>query len=282
MTDTDAETGQRDYHSNFSSASNFDNDWDSDDEEPPTGGGSGESSDELSPPLFVQFSFTLSQDKEDIVSVPVKRLPTCLSEILQDETIPDPEQELRLDWLGLRLDIVCMTLPRDLRCLTENMGSLRSTSLCSTISFRDSKSLEEDVLSTGGGCEEDDQVSVTDILSHLPAYQHKAVSDIKEELNWMLMDEIAFALCRTFPPSYHTLDFVSKHVQASARERKGSVVEVVGLDFVFGPEKSLEKFKEIFGQVSLHACLLKQVKEFYYIGKSLSQLSRWIASCKYF
>jgi hypothetical protein len=260
-TDTDAETGQRDYHSNFSSASNFENDWDSEDEEP-----TGESSDELSPPLFVQFSFTLSQDKEDIVSVPVKRLPTCLSEIFQDEAIPDPEQDLRLDCLGLRLDIVCMTLPRDLRCLTENIGSLRSTSLCSTVSFRDSKSLEEDAVSLGGG-EEEDGASVSDILSHLPAYQHKAVTDIKEELNWMLMDEIAFALCRTYPPSYQTLDFVSKHVQASARERRGSVVEVVGLDFVFGPEKSLEKFREIFGHISLHACLLKQVEEFYYIGE---------------
>ena len=159
-----------------------------------------------------------------------------------------------------------MTLSRDLRCLTENIGSLRSTSLCSTISFRDSKSMEEDVMSLGGA-EDDDGTSGTDILAHLPAYQHRAVTDIREELNWMLMDEIAFALCKTYPPSYQTLDFVSKHVQASARERKGSVVEVVGLDFVFGAEKSLEKFRDIFGHVSLHSCVLKQVEEFYFIGK---------------
>ena len=80
LTDTDAETGQRDYHSNFSSASNFENDWDSEDEEP-----TGESSDELSPPLFIQFSFTLSQGHEDIISVPVRRLPSCLAEIFQVE-----------------------------------------------------------------------------------------------------------------------------------------------------------------------------------------------------
>ena len=38
--------------------------------------------------------------------------------------------------------------------------------------------------------------SSSEVLSHLPTYQHKAVLDIREELNWMLMDEIAFALSR--------------------------------------------------------------------------------------
>ena len=54
---------------------------------------------------------------------PIKHLPTCLAEILQDDTIPDPEQELDIESLGLRLDLVCMTLPKQIE--TENFASLR-------------------------------------------------------------------------------------------------------------------------------------------------------------
>ena len=39
--------------------------------------------DEFSPPLFIQFSLAISQDREDIVCAPVKHLPTCLGEIFQ-------------------------------------------------------------------------------------------------------------------------------------------------------------------------------------------------------
>ena len=48
--------------------------------------------------------------------------------MFQDESIPDAEQELDMESLGLRLDLVCMTLPRVLESLTENFASLRSTS----------------------------------------------------------------------------------------------------------------------------------------------------------
>ena len=49
-----------------------------------------------------------------------------------------------MESLGLRLDLVCMTLPRVLESLTENFASLRSTSLCSSTSYRDSSSLTDD------------------------------------------------------------------------------------------------------------------------------------------
>ena len=62
--------------------------------------------------------------------------------MFQDESIPDPEQELDMESLGLRLDLVCMTLPRV--TITENFASLRSTSLCSSTSYRDSNSLTDD------------------------------------------------------------------------------------------------------------------------------------------
>ena len=86
------------------------------------------------------------QESEDIVCSPVRALPTCLADLLQDPTVPDPEQELNMTTLGLRLDLVCMTLPKQLDSLTSNLASLRSTSLCSSTSYRDSTSLPDDDL----------------------------------------------------------------------------------------------------------------------------------------
>ena len=263
VTETEIETGQRDIQSSFSSASHFEQEWDSDDEY--------READEFSPPLFIQFSFSLSQKKEDIISVPVNYLPSCLCEIFQDKNIPDPEQDLFSDVLGLRIDIVCMTIPFEMKNILEIIGGLRSTSLCSSMSCRDSRSVPDDDFDIDDTRGED---ADPDNLSHLPSYQHKAVLDIKDELNWMLMDEIAFALCKSSELSHQTLDFVTKHVQASTRERPGSFVESIDLEFVFGSEKSIDKFKEQFNGVSLNGYLLKQEAEFYYLGKKYIKIEK--------
>ena len=90
-----------------------------------------------------------------------------------------------MESLGLRLDLVCMTLPRVLEGLAENfarycldneisphliLASLRSTSLCSSTSYRDSGSLTDDDQFEVGSIEEDVR-SGCDVLAHLPEYQ---------------------------------------------------------------------------------------------------------------
>ena len=261
QTETEIETAQRDFHSSLSFVSQSEEEWDSDDDE------IDRDSDEFSPPLFIQFSFSISQENQDIISVPVSYLPSCMCEIFQDKNLPDPEQDILVGALGLRIDIVCMTLPQSVRNITENVGTLRSTSLCSTSSFRNSRSAPEEDLADIHDLIGDD-IGSEDILSHLPAYQHKAVMDIKDELNWMLMDEIGFALSKSSPLTYQTLDFICKHVQASTRDRPGSMMEAVELEFVFGKETSLGKFKELFGKINVQGFVLKQEKEFYYLGKN--------------
>jgi len=264
MTETEIETGRRDVQSSLSSVSHFEQEWDSDDDDLDRGDAA---ADEFSPPLFIQFSFSISQNREDIVSVPVNYLPSCLCEIFQDKNIPDPEQDIGFAALGLRIDIVCMTLPKGVRTLTDNIGGLRSTSLCSTMSCRDSRSMMEDNIDIEDILE-DDVGTDSDALSHLPTYQHKAVMDIKEELNWMLMDERAFALSKSPLLTFQTLDFISTHVQASTRERPGSMMETIDLEFVFGSEKSMGKFKELFGKITVQGFLLKKEGEFYYLDRA--------------
>ena len=95
-----------------------------------------------------------------------------------------------MESLGLRLDLVCMTLPRVLEGLAENFAryidldsyidneilshlilvSLRSTSLCSSTSYRDSGSLTDEDQFEVGSIEEDVR-SGCDVLAHLPEYQ---------------------------------------------------------------------------------------------------------------
>ena len=254
---TDVETNVREENmSVMSNLETVDMDDDEDEEEH-------EETDDFSPPLFIQFSLAISQDKEDIVCAPVKHLPTCLSEIFQDDSIPDAEQELDIESLGLRLDLVCMTLPKALESLTENFACLRSTSLCSSTSYRDSNSLTDDEQYEIGSIEEDLN-SGSDVLAHLPEFQHHAVDSVLEEMKWMLRDEIAFALTKTMPLSQQTLEFVRNHVQSSVN-KSGSYVETVDLNFVFGTQVSLDKFKENFLNMEVHGFILKEEGDFYYI-----------------
>ena len=201
------------------------------------------------------------QESEDIVCSPVRALPTCLADLLQDPTVPDPEQELNMTTLGLRLDLVCMTLPKQLDSLASNLASLRSTSLCSSTSYRDSTSLPDDDL----GGELDEEVnSGSDVLAHLPEYQHRAVTSVLEEMRWMLRDEVAFAKTKSMPLSHQTLEFVRNHVQSSV-DKTGSLVDSLDLNFVFGSKESLPKFKESFQQLELNGFVLREVGDYYHL-----------------
>ena len=163
--------------------------------------------------------------------------------------------------LGLRLDLVCMTLPKQLDSLTTNLASLRSTSLCSSTSYRDSTSLPDDDL---GGDLDEEVNSGSDVLAHLPEYQHRAVTSVLEEMRWMLRDEVAFAKTKSMPLSEQTLEFVRNHVQSSV-DKPGSFVDSLDLNFVFGSKESLPKFKESFQQLELNGFVLREVGNFYHL-----------------
>ena len=83
------------------------------------------------------------------------------------------------------------------------------------------------------GSIEEDLQSGSDVLAHLPEYQHRAVLSVLDEMKWMLRDEIAFALTKTPEMTSGTLEFVRNHVQGSVG-KSGSSVETVDLNFVFG------------------------------------------------
>lgn len=59
-----------------------------------------------------------------------------------------------------------------------------------------------------------------------------------------MRDEIAAFLLDTFPLDKNTLAFVANHV-ANSPDRPSCLMERVPLQFVYGPERSLEHFLQV-------------------------------------
>ena len=109
----------------------------------------------------------------------------------------------------------------------------------------------------------------------------QAVMDIKDEVNWMLKDEIAFALSKSSSLSKQTMEFICRHVQTSSRIKPGSRMDTIDLEFVFGSEKSFQKFKEHFGKINLQGIFMKKEDDFYYLGNTFYVLIDFISWYRY-
>lgn len=75
------------------------------------------------------------------------------------------------------------------------------------------------------------------------------------QIRWLLNDEIVSALRHSQPITIDTLNRVATHVYSS-QGRPSCLCEVVPLQFVFGSENSLERFREVRQASSLHLSLL--------------------------
>jgi len=88
-------------------------------------------------PLFLHLSCSIRFHSE-LSSIPIKLMPTCFTEIVQ--RINDGKErylaELSLDDLKVTLDIICLSLPKEvLEVSLERYPALRTTSYCSASTF---------------------------------------------------------------------------------------------------------------------------------------------------
>jgi hypothetical protein len=67
-----------------------------------------------------------------------------------------------------------------------------------------------------------------------------------------MRDEIAAFMLDTFPLDKSTLAFVASHV-ANSPDRPSCLMECVPLQFVYGPERSLEHFLQV-RNACVHKC----------------------------
>ncbi|XP_034149809.1 KICSTOR complex protein SZT2 isoform X1 [Esox lucius] len=227
------------------------------------------------PPLFVHLTCSVNM-KSCHGSMPITTLPTCLGEVITCLENADALQAVDLNDMSVTLDIFVLTLPLEIEAMQSDFTHNRYTSESSVSltrspgqpsSYRSDEELmgNLDGLRGLGG----DGVG-GDPLSMLPMPHKLAVLATMDEIRWLLEDEMVSSLRHSRVITSSTLQKVSDHVSRSSG-RPGCCCQVVPLQFVFGPEQSLEKFKEEFRRMSFPGYLLNgEWDNFYYM--SLSRL----------
>ncbi|XP_066518983.1 KICSTOR complex protein SZT2 [Hoplias malabaricus] len=225
------------------------------------------------PPLFVHLVCSISV-KSSHGSMPVRTLPTCLSELISCLEDAESLQYIDLNELSVTLDIFVLTLPLEIEVMSHDPHHTRYTSESSVSMNRSpgqpsSYRSDEELMENLDGLRGFGMDGMTgDPLSKLPVPHKQAVLATMDEIRWLLEDEIVSALRHSSVLSSSILQKVSDHVCRSSG-RPGCHHETVPLQFVFGPEQSLEKFKEEFRRLSFPGYLINAVKQdFHYISLS--------------
>ncbi|KAF7203797.1 KICSTOR complex protein SZT2 isoform X2 [Nothobranchius furzeri] len=222
------------------------------------------------PPLFVHVTCSVNM-KSSHGSMPIQTLPTCLGEIISCLENSNVLSSVDLSELSVTLDVFVLTLPLDIEVMTDfhhnRYTSESSVSLNRSPAQPSSYHSDEelDSLKAAGS------IGVAgDPLSKLPLPHKFAILATIDEIRWLLEDEIVSALRHSRVISSATLHKVAEHVFCS-NSRPHCHCEDVPLQFVFGPELSLEKFKEEFRRISFSGYSLNAEQDnFYYM--SLSRL----------
>lgn len=211
-------------------------------------------------PLFLQLNCSV-RNRSSLSSTPVKLLPTCVTEIMQNF---DNYEDYKVT-----LDIICLYLPKEvLEVSIDCIPGLRTTSFCSA-SPHGSLGTEHSN-SIGNGTDFSDVEAVQAGLSHLPHYQYTAIINLKEEIDWLLQDETATALLDKSSPTEDSLNFVARHV-AESNDRSSCYTEKVPLHFVFPSENSVPKFLDELTKLEINRYCIRQEGKFFYFVKNLEQ-----------
>ncbi|XP_056893432.1 KICSTOR complex protein SZT2 isoform X1 [Takifugu flavidus] len=234
------------------------------------------------PPLFVHVTCSVNV-KSCHGSMPVRTLPTCLGEVISCLENAAALQRLNLNELSVTMDLFVLTLPVEIEVMADfhhnRYTSESSISLNRSPGQPSSYRSDEELMAVldsmrGSGA---DGVSC-DPLSKLPLPHKLAILATMDEIRWMLEDQIVSALLHSGTVSSATLQKVAAHiVHSSGRPHCHS--EDVPLQFVFGPEQSLEKFREEFRRISLCGYVLNAEQDnFYFMSLSRHHPQRIQAS----
>uniref|UniRef100_A0A8D3B9F7 SZT2 subunit of KICSTOR complex n=1 Tax=Scophthalmus maximus TaxID=52904 RepID=A0A8D3B9F7_SCOMX len=182
------------------------------------------------PPLFVHITCSVNM-KSCHGSMPIQTLPTCLCEIISCLENAEDLQSVDLNELSVTLDIFVLTLPLEIDVIGD---------------FHHNRYTSESSVSLNR--------SPGQPSSYRSDEELMTVLDSLRGIRWLLEDEIVSALRHSQVISLATLQKVAEHVLHSSG-RPHCHCEDVPLQFVFGPEQSLEKFKEASTQTHTQCVL---------------------------
>ncbi|KAJ3640250.1 hypothetical protein Zmor_003559 [Zophobas morio] len=209
-------------------------------------------------PLFLHLVCTLRHNGQ-VCNTPVRLLPTCLGELTEsiDTTAVIDKKKVQVT-----LDIFCLTLPTEVQnVITEySAQGLRTTSFSSD-GFQPSIASTTSETSVLG--------EISEPLMNLPENQKNAIILLRDEIKWLLKDEIATALLDIDSVTMNTLDYIMRHV-AESTTRFSCIMDIINLNFVFGSGQSQAKFIEEFTKMKISNYKLVQEEELYYLAKDNS------------
>nr|CAH7745694.1 unnamed protein product [Callosobruchus chinensis] len=193
-------------------------------------------------PLFLHLICTLKIGYGEQSHTSVRVIPTCLGELIQN--LEPSIQSLEKRNLHVTLDMLCLTLPSDVENIISDYSSngLRSTSFCSD-GFQPSISSN---VSDGSFMPE-----ISEPLKRLSENQLKSVLKIRDEIKWLLRDEICTALLDSEPVTMDTLNYVIAHVSDSTSFGASCALDRINLNFVYSTGQSYEKFLEEFQRLTV-------------------------------
>ncbi|XP_067324031.1 KICSTOR complex protein SZT2 isoform X1 [Anolis sagrei] len=222
------------------------------------------------PPLFMHLTCSVKLRSQHS-SMPVRSLPTCLGEVLGCLENCKAPQTIDLSDLCVTLDIFVLTLSLEIE-MENDLHHNRYTSE-SSVSFNRSPGRPSSFRSDEEFMHSLDRIplAVDDghpALSNLPGVHREAIEATMTEIRWLLDDEIVSALRHSSPVTVDTLNRVATHVYSS-QGRPSCHCEAVPLQFVFGPENSLERFREEFQRMTIPGYVLNaEGNDFYYVSIS--------------
>ncbi|XP_032381667.1 KICSTOR complex protein SZT2 isoform X2 [Etheostoma spectabile] len=230
------------------------------------------------PPLFVHFICSVNV-KSCHGSMPIQTLPTCLGEVISCLENAEALQSVDVNDLSVTLDIFVLTLPVEIEVMADfhhnRYTSESSVSLNRSPGQPSSYRSDEELMVVYDNLRGASVDGVSgDPLSKLPLPHQSAILATMDEIRWLLEDEIVSALRHSRVISSATLQKVAEHVLRSSG-RPHCRCEDVPLQFVFGPEQSLEKFKEEFRRMSFSGYVLNgEQGSFYYMSLSRLHIQR--------
>ncbi|XP_030063288.1 KICSTOR complex protein SZT2 isoform X2 [Microcaecilia unicolor] len=218
------------------------------------------------PPLFIHLICSVTVRNQQ-GSMPISTLPTCLGEVISCLENSQFIRSIDLNDFTVTLDIYILTLPLEIEVLTSDVQHNRYTSDSSVTFARSpgqSSSLrsDEEMLHTleRFPSREEDRHSA---LSRLPIIQRQAIEITMTQIQWLLEDEIVSALRHSRFITTAILRKVANHVYDS-QDHPNCRSELVLLQFVFGCDHSLEKFKEEFRRMNLPGYVINEEEDDYH------------------
>ncbi|XP_028404501.1 KICSTOR complex protein SZT2-like [Dendronephthya gigantea] len=244
-----------------------------------------QSEEEHNVPLFLNLNCTIrdrSHLSSTMVSMPAEYLPVCFADIL-DQANRDPDQivDPSISSLQVTLDLICLVPPREpdySRWKSRSRYKTRSSSVSSVSSDSPQErivrfeNVDGAVKSISVTASHDRESSL--LVSGLPLTQIESICAIRDDINWLLHDEIVFSLCHVPDVSLSILHSVTEHIIQSHDENKpSSRCTSMQLDFVLDQSKGLAIFMQELDKIRIDHNRLSKLGDYHYLRLSSSPSS---------